>query len=150
MRFRLLAATLALFGVVAVQATAHGTHGRWTGKTNQGRAAIVKVDEGRITLIKTKYKARCRNKRFTWTSQQIWQDKPDGPIEQADGQFSDSGPWSHPYKRGSVTIEGSIAGTMTDTRIDGKQTLVIRVFNARQRQIDVCKSRISFTVRPEE
>ena len=49
-----------------------------------------------------------------------------------------------------MTIEGSIAGTITDTRIDGKQTLVIRVYNAQKRQIDFCKSRISFTVRPEE
>jgi hypothetical protein len=72
---------------------------------------------------------------------------PEGPIEQGNGQFSDSGPWSDSYKRGSYTVEGSISGTIANGRIDGTQSLVIRLFNKQKRQIDVCKSKIRFTVR---
>jgi hypothetical protein len=147
---RQLCRLTALFavGLCVLPAMASGATARWTGKTNQGRAAIAHVgDDGRIRLIKTKYKADCRKPRYTWSSSQLWKDAPEGPIEQGNGQFSDSGPLSGPYKRGSFTVEGSVAGTIADGRIKGTQSLVIRVYNAQKRQIDVCKSNIRFTIR---
>jgi hypothetical protein len=147
---RQLGRSVAVFAVAlcVLPAVASGATARWTGKTNQGRAAIAHVrDDGRIRLIKTKYKASCRKAGYTWVSSQLWKDAPEGPIEQGGGQFSDSGPLSGPYKRGSYTIEGSVAGTIADGRIRGTQSLVIRIYNRQKRQIDVCKSNIRFTVR---
>src|SRR4051812_13653725 len=136
------------FALCALPASASAATARWTGKTNQRRAAIAHVrDDGRLRLMKVKYKADCRKPGYTWTSAQIWKDLPEGPIEQGNGQFSDSGSLTDTYKRGSFTVEGSVSGTIANGRIDGTQSLVIRLFNKQKRQIDVCKSNIRFTAR---
>jgi len=148
MKQALAAMAMAALGAGLGASTAAAATARWTGKTNQGRAAIAHVrDDGRIRLIKTKYKAGCRKPGYTWVSQQLWKDLPEGPIEQGNGQFSDSGLLTDTYKQGSFTVDGSVSGTIADNRIEGTQSLVIRLFNRQKRQIDVCKSKIRFTVR---
>jgi hypothetical protein len=121
---------------------------KWTGKTNQGRGAFAWVRDGRIVLVKTKYRARCRNKRVVWNGQQFWRDVPEDPIEQGNGQFSDGGTLEERYKRGKVRFEGLLSGTMGPDLIEGGQIMRIRMFNRQGRQINVCKRAINFKLRP--
>jgi hypothetical protein len=134
-------ATAAAVAVPAVAATTV----TYLGQTSQHLPVKVRVIDGTLDLVRVKWVAHCRNKRFVWRDKTYFRNLPDGPIERQGDAFSDSGRLRVRYKDGTHSIRTArLAGRfLPDNKVIGTDTETVRLYKGKKR-IDFCHVKVNF------
>jgi hypothetical protein len=134
-----MAATVVLS---ALPATASAANRKATGKTSQGRQALVWVrGDGSVSYVRVRFKADCRKPDYVWTDGMFFRDRAPEPFQRDGAMFSNGGKFKKPYPGGSAAFNTMMTGgPSADGGFEGTFRVSVRLYSRKHRLRDVCRA----------
>ena len=125
----------------ALPATASAAIRKATGETSQRLPALVWVrDDGSVSLLKVKYRARCRAPGFRSSGVMYYRDNERKPFVRSGAQFSDGGKFEDTVRGVRTVFTTSMSGAPSaDGGFEGNFRVQTRYYR-KGRRIDFCQT----------